>query len=93
MEHVVIFVCVYKCSCKQCYVTAILTTQFFLNIIIVFTVVPCILMLLSLLFVQLNAQLDCSKGMLKLTLKFILKFLLHVSVIQPSSGSLMFVLC
>ena len=24
MEHVVIFVCVYKCSCKQCYVTVIL---------------------------------------------------------------------
>jgi len=31
--------------------------------------------------------------MLKFTLKFILKLLLHVSVIQPSSGSLLFVLC
>jgi len=56
-------------------------------------VASCILMLSSLLFIQLNAQLDCSKELLKLTLKFILKVLLHISVIQPSSGSLQFVLC
>jgi len=49
-------------------------------------------MLSSLLFIELNAQLNCSNGMLKLTLKFTLKVLLHVSVIQPSSGSLLFVL-
>jgi hypothetical protein len=41
-----------------------------------FTVVPCILVLSSPLFIQLNAQLNCSKGMLKFTLKM----LLHVSV-------------
>jgi len=40
---------------------------------------------------ELNAQLYCSKGVLKLTLKFILKLLLHVSVIQPSSGNLLYV--
>jgi hypothetical protein len=50
------------------------------HVLNVFTVVPCILVLSSLLFIQLNAQLDCSKRMLKLTLKFTLKALLHVSV-------------
>jgi hypothetical protein len=47
----------------------------------------------SLLSIQLNAQLNCSKRMLKFTLKFTLKLLLHVSGFQPSSGSLLFVLC
>jgi len=42
-------------------------------LIFFFTVVPCILMLSCLLFIQLNAQLDCSNGMLKLALKFTLK--------------------
>jgi len=45
------------------------------------------ILLSSLLFIQLNAQIDCSKEMLKLTLKVFLPVL----VIQPSSGSLLFV--
>jgi hypothetical protein len=65
------------------YITPLLYTDFIIptinstnGYIIIFTVVPCILVLSSLLFIQLNAQLDCSKRMLKFTLKA----LLHVSV-------------
>jgi len=37
--------------------------------VILFTVVPCILMISSVLFYPTDAQLDCSKRMLKFTLK------------------------
>ena len=37
---------------------------------IIFTFLPCILIISRLLFVHLTAQLDCSRKMFKLTLKF-----------------------
>ena len=38
-----------------------------------FVVLPCILILSRILFIQLSAQLDCSRKVLKLILKFTLK--------------------
>jgi len=44
---------------------------------IIFTVLPCILILSSPLFIQLIAQVECSRKMLKLTLKCLYLFRLH----------------
>jgi len=57
--------------------------------LLIFTVVPCILILSSLLFIQLNAQLECSRKMLKLTLKFTLKRSYMFRLQKPLSGSLL----
>jgi len=52
---------------------------------IIFTVVPCILML-SKFYLPIDTQKSC----LKKILKFTLKELLHVSVQSPSSGRVLF---
>jgi hypothetical protein len=66
--------------CVQCTVQSNSLTYLIQLGSVIFTVLPCILLLSILLFIQLNAQLNCSKGVLKFTLKFTLKALLHVSV-------------
>jgi len=54
-----------------------------------FTVLPHILILSRLLFIQLNAKLNCSRRLLKLTLKFTLKCPYMFRFNKPSSGSLL----
>jgi len=44
-----------------------------------FSVCPCILDIITSLFIQLNAQLDCSRNV-KTCIKIYFKILLHVSV-------------
>ena len=52
-----------------------------------FTVVPFILILSNLLFIQLNAQLGCSRKTSKLSLKFTLKCSYMIQLHNHNQGA------